>query len=369
MGGDPNQSPLVSCCLIVRDEVEHLTACVEVASPLVDDWLVYDTGSSDGTVELARALGCRVIEGEWRDDFAWARNQVLAEARGEWILVLDADERLQDGAELLAFLAAGPEADALFLPVESPLGPPESEAVERGWQARVFRTCAGIRYRYPVHEVPVLDGLRAGPGPGRILHLGYLDPAVRERKARRMLELLARLPEDSVHRHYHALRAAMVLQDWDRVLEASGRLQGLAVPTAPDVLTFTALALMARGRTGEAIRLLAEGTARHPDHPDLYYGLLTAAGIRYVETTAALDRDGGFGLGPVATQASAPAIAAALVGMGVFEPALLDSPLVRGRGADDMSRPGGREPVRRDPPSGSGGTPPRGGYEDGATPA
>ena len=170
-----------------------------------------------------------------------------------------------------------------------------------------------------------------------------------------MLGLLRQLPGASVHRHYHALRACAVLQDWDGVLAAHGRLLELGVPAAPDVLTFTALALMGRRRPAEAIRLLADGLEGHPDHPDLHYALLTAAAVRFVERVASLERDGGFGLGPVATAGQARPVAEAVVQMGVFDPALLRSGLV------SRDHDGGHS-VRRNPPPDSGGT--RGGENE-----
>src|SRR5436309_8928498 len=98
--------------MIVRNEAARLAACLDSAGPAVDEIVVVDTGSTDGTQALARAEGARVVEWSWRDDFAAARNQALALARGPWVLVLDGDERLAPGAAArVRELAATGEAD------------------------------------------------------------------------------------------------------------------------------------------------------------------------------------------------------------------------------------------------------------------
>lgn len=80
--------------MIVRDEAAHLPACLASVRGLADEVVIVDTGSTDNTVVLARAAGARVIEAAWPGDFSVARNLAVAEARGDWILVLDADETL-----------------------------------------------------------------------------------------------------------------------------------------------------------------------------------------------------------------------------------------------------------------------------------
>jgi len=117
--------PLASACLIVRDEVESLTDCLRSIDGLVDEIVVYDTGSVDGTVALARQLGATVIEGTWDDDFSRARNAALAACRGEWIVWLDADETLvcDDLSGLRAQLArTGPEVEGFSVTIDNLTG-------------------------------------------------------------------------------------------------------------------------------------------------------------------------------------------------------------------------------------------------------
>ncbi|HEY1761575.1 MAG TPA: glycosyltransferase family 2 protein, partial [Acidimicrobiales bacterium] len=92
---------LLSVCLIVKDEEALLGACLESVAGVADEIVVYDTGSSDRTVEIARSMGARVIEGYWDDSFSRARNAALALACGTWVLSLDADERLLGNFEAL----------------------------------------------------------------------------------------------------------------------------------------------------------------------------------------------------------------------------------------------------------------------------
>ena len=86
--------PLLSACMIVKDEEAVIERCLAALDPLVDEIVVHDTGSTDRTGEICESMGARVIRGEWRDDFSWARNVSIEAARGEWVLVVDADEVL-----------------------------------------------------------------------------------------------------------------------------------------------------------------------------------------------------------------------------------------------------------------------------------
>lgn len=80
--------------MIVRDAEAFLPACLESVQALKAEIVVADTGSTDRTLNIAREFGARLIQIPWRNDFAEARNRALAEATGEWILSLDADEQL-----------------------------------------------------------------------------------------------------------------------------------------------------------------------------------------------------------------------------------------------------------------------------------
>ncbi|GAA0817775.1 glycosyltransferase [Spirilliplanes yamanashiensis] len=88
----PPGAPLLSAALIVKDEENALPASLTALNAVVDEVVVYDTGSTDRTREIAREHGATVVEGYWDDHFGDARNRGLAHCSGEWVLVVDADE-------------------------------------------------------------------------------------------------------------------------------------------------------------------------------------------------------------------------------------------------------------------------------------
>jgi glycosyltransferase involved in cell wall biosynthesis len=98
-----------------KNEREQIRACIRSAQHVADEVLVADSGSIDGTLELARELGCRVIEREYRTsgDF---KNWAIPQAMHDWVLILDADERVTPAlaAEIHRELA-GPRQDGYWI--------------------------------------------------------------------------------------------------------------------------------------------------------------------------------------------------------------------------------------------------------------
>ncbi len=84
----------LSVCLLTRDEVGNIERVLRSVDGVADEVIVADTGSSDGTVRHARALGATVVPHVWSEDFSAGRNAALAAASGDWVLWLNPDEEL-----------------------------------------------------------------------------------------------------------------------------------------------------------------------------------------------------------------------------------------------------------------------------------
>src|SRR5205814_1610548 len=82
----------LSVAMIVRDEEQMLPGCLAELGRC--ERVIVDTGSRDRTREIAARSGARVFDFAWCDDFSAARNFALAQCTGDWVLVLDADERV-----------------------------------------------------------------------------------------------------------------------------------------------------------------------------------------------------------------------------------------------------------------------------------
>lgn len=105
-------SLLLSVAIITKNEEERLPGCLRSVS-FTDDIVVVDSGSTDRTVEIARAFGCRVFVHEWKGE-GLQRNFAAAQCRNEWVLILDADERVTEDArdEIMKALSSPGAADA-----------------------------------------------------------------------------------------------------------------------------------------------------------------------------------------------------------------------------------------------------------------
>lgn len=86
---------MLSLCMIVKNEEKQIKDFLEHIYDCVDEIIIVDTGSSDDTKKIAATFPkVKTYDAQWENDFAKARNKSLKYAKGEWILVLDADERI-----------------------------------------------------------------------------------------------------------------------------------------------------------------------------------------------------------------------------------------------------------------------------------
>ncbi|MBE0622753.1 MAG: glycosyltransferase family 2 protein [Burkholderiales bacterium] len=173
--------PALSVVIIAKNAAAQLGACLESAS-FADEILVVDSGSSDGTAELAAERGARVVQKEWLG-FGAQKQFAVEAARNDWVLCLDADERVSADlrASILAELAA-PAVSAYAMPrcnrfmgrwLRHGEGYPD-------WSLRLFDRRRARWSNDPVHE-KVLTDTPVVRLKGDLLHdsaeslAGYLD--------------------------------------------------------------------------------------------------------------------------------------------------------------------------------------------------
>lgn len=273
-------APLLSLCMIVRNEEAMLSECLKSVAGLADELVVVDTGSTDATVAVAQGFGARVLHADWQDDFSAPRNLGLQAAQGQWILVLDADDRLEAADRpAVAALLAQPTHDAYWFRTISYVGDRPGGSSITCPHIRLFRNAPEIRYHGRIHEWPKLPpDYRLGRGAVRIYHLGYLNHLVaHQAKARRNLRILqaieAEKPDDAFTL-YNLGTEWIRLGDWDQAIDVLTRSLQIVEQTdgwAPDVVKKLAVALMSRRRHDEALQVLTRGLQRYPDYTDLQY--------------------------------------------------------------------------------------------------
>ena len=294
---------MLSLSMIVRDEAAQIEDCLRSVQGFADELVVVDTGSSDDTVARARALGARVEQIPWPGDFAPARNQALQWVSGDWVLVLDADERLRPEAMApLRALMAQPDVLLINLLRQ------EVGAVQSPYSnvSRLFRRHPAIRWSRAYHSMvddSVAELLQREPHwriadcpEPALLHDGYRP------------ELLAQ--GDKAQR----LRAAMEAE-----LERN--------PGDPYACAKLGSLEVAEGHRQRGIALLEQGLARcpataHPERYELLLHLALAQGPEQADAAEALYRQAlAVPLAPRLTLAARLNLAALLLERGAGEEA------------------------------------------------
>jgi glycosyltransferase involved in cell wall biosynthesis len=157
------QVPRLSAIIIAKNEARNIAACLDTLA-FCDERVVVDGDSQDGTADIARAKGARVATAAWRG-FGAQKNFALSLASGDWVLSIDADERVTPAlahaiADAIADAGGRQAVDGYDMPRRSSfLG---REMRHSGWSPdyvlRLFRRGRGRFTDDLVHERVVCDG-------------------------------------------------------------------------------------------------------------------------------------------------------------------------------------------------------------------
>ncbi len=144
----------LSQCMIVKNEEENIERALAWGCGIVDEQIVVDTGSTDRTVELARAAGAQVYTFPWNDDFSAAKNFAIEKAQGRWIAFLDADEYFtrEDAKKMRSYIekldgGSYGQIVSRMIHINN-----EGNMLSSGTQIRIFVNAPYLRYRRRIHE-------------------------------------------------------------------------------------------------------------------------------------------------------------------------------------------------------------------------
>lgn len=199
-----DETNTVTLCMLAKNEANFLPKCIGSVAPIVSEVVVVDTGSIDGTKDIAEQLGAKVYDFTWCDDFSKARNFAMSKVTSKWLLRLDPDEILPYQFLFGVYKLTQSNMDGYLFPIHNYLQPPR-DLNDPNWvlseTTRLFLMQPGVEFRGFVHEEiddslreigrarvagtdkPELESLRIERVPYFIQHFGYLrDSAFLEKK-------------------------------------------------------------------------------------------------------------------------------------------------------------------------------------------
>lgn len=218
----------VTAIVPTLNEEDHILDCLETLG-----WagrrIVFDCYSTDDTVQLARSVGAEVLQHPF-EEFAQFHNAAMAQVEAEWILFVDADERVTPELteEIEALARRDPEEVLWWIPRHNYIFGRLTKAA--GWypdyQPRLLRP-EHVHWERPVHEVAVTDGPE-GYLENPLIHYNYDDVADfmarQERYNRYDAQILF---EEGVQPHRYTPYTQFVRHFWWRFVTLKGIAEGL----------------------------------------------------------------------------------------------------------------------------------------------
>ncbi|MBX3110289.1 MAG: glycosyltransferase [Fimbriimonadaceae bacterium] len=283
----------ISLCMIVKNEERTLADCLNSVKPFVREMLVLDTGSSDRTIEIAKECGAIVREMAWPDSFALARTESMRNAKGKWIMWVDADDTLplSCGETIVQAVASAPE-DVIGFVVPVRFLEDQGNGTEVD-HVKVFRNFPGLEWEGRIHE-QILASLRNASPDGRlarlnayVLHSGYDTSETGQAKKRERDEKLLKLDLEERPNHPFVLfNLGMTAHYTDGHEEALDWLRKSIEVSGKDeshlrkAFALLVGSLKALGKMDEAQKECEKGLERVPNDPELLFLLAGLAANR-----------------------------------------------------------------------------------------
>ncbi len=183
----------ISLCMIVKNEEENLEELLSTVYPYFEEIIIVDTGSSDSTCEISKKYEAKVYNYIWKNDFASARNESLRHATSDWIIWMDADDRVyeEDLKKIRSVIKQTSKNNAYYC-ILSNIKKDEIETTCN--QMRIFPNLKGIRFERPIHEQVIfsLNELKLKLNYTDIIinHTGYKEEDITNNKIKRNIEII-----------------------------------------------------------------------------------------------------------------------------------------------------------------------------------
>ncbi len=296
--------PILSACLIVRDNASTLPACLESIRPWVDELVVVDTGSVDETPGIAESFGARIFEFPWCDDFSAARNESFRHARGSWLFWMDSDDTIppECGRKLreLSRAPARPDVLGYVMQVHCPGGGADGgHDVTVVDHIKLVRNRPDVRFEFRIHE-QVLPSIRRAGGEVEwtdiyVVHSGSdPGPEAQERKRRRDLRILHLEDAERPDHPFNLFNLGMTHADGGEFARAAEYLIRAVTLSSPDdshlrkSYALLVYSLAHSGRRAEAIETCDRALGLFPTDAELRFrrGVLLHDSGRFAEAAA-----------------------------------------------------------------------------------
>ncbi|GAB6157192.1 hypothetical protein JCM39194_03920 [Desulfotomaculum varum] len=273
---------MISLCMIVKNEEHNLARCLNSVKNCVDEIIIVDTGSTDGTLNIARQYGAKIFHYQWDEDFAAARNYSLEQAGGEWILYLDADEELEpNGCERLRSLAADTQYEAYFFQI---INLTDNNAPLKHINVRMFRNKPQYRFTGKLHEqiisaIPPRSDRPPVVNSGLcIIHYGYLAREfLAKNKAVRNHRINQRLVEEEPDNPFYLYSLGGSCVNLNDLTGAIAHYRkalqyvNLRAMYAPSIFISLISCLSKTGQLAAAADYIEQGKTNYPDYVDIHY--------------------------------------------------------------------------------------------------
>lgn len=274
----------ISLCMIVKDEQTFLGDCLQSVKDIVKEIILVDTGSTDDTVSIAERFGAKVYHYLWDNSFSNARNFAIEKAGHEWILLLDADERLfaEDRQKLLDFINTTTQDGAHFT-VYNYVGDTGFTQYSLHNAFRLLKNNGMYRFHGSIHEQiiradgqPVVN--RFALTDIRIHHLGYLNSVIKQKDKRNrniplLTEELSKDPNNAFML-FNLGNEYMIMKDYPKALELyekSHALYDKQDAYGPFLFFRTAICYYSLEMHQKALDILREGLSAYPGCTDMEF--------------------------------------------------------------------------------------------------